>query len=229
MLFRRAKGLPDAHGNEPSLDVAMLDAGASIRDYETLTVHFWSNHALLGQPDLILHFSGKSKRSLVLLVEAKLWAEKSGHGEWDQLVRYAGILNDLKSLKLGLPREAYCFLVYLTPRDSLDEIEESARRLPENSPDRARLFRLRWQDIAAVAGETAYTAFEPARTVLADVSAFLRRRSLQYFTGFSTNDANFSFELGAGHFYTVPRRLFHGFSPPVELACLFLQKGGWVR
>lgn len=224
-LLDRAEGFPDARAEEPSLGAVMRDQGIGIANYERIVAHFWPNHPTLGQPDLILLFTGGSQRPLIILVETKLWAEKSGYGERDQLARYAAILNDLRGLGLGLPRHAFCFLVYLTPRDSLDEIEESAQRLTFPL-DRARLFRLRWQDVAAVASEVAAGAPEPARTILRDVSAFLRRRSLEYFAGFTTSNALKHLESNAGRFYLIPARLF---SQPIGLENLTVQKGGWAR
>ena len=61
-----------------------------------------------------------------MLIEAKLWADKSGIGDRDQLVRYLSILEHLDAVDAGIPRDAERFLLYLTPRESLEEVEASA-------------------------------------------------------------------------------------------------------
>jgi hypothetical protein len=185
-LFRQAKGLPNENGLEKSLTEVLAETGNPISRYKTLQIHFWANHPFWGEPDLLLHFSDGTAPPLVVLIEAKLWSGKSGTGERDQLVHYLRILDDLPALRPSLPRQAHRFLVYLTPRDSLDELEDSVGGSGDQERNRCRVFRLRWQDIVQLAKRQAASSEEPARTILADVTKFLRRRALVYFDSFKT-------------------------------------------
>jgi hypothetical protein len=153
--------------------------------YERLEVRFWRFHPTLGEPDLLLQFSGGPQPPLVILIEAKLWSGKSGTEERDQLVRYLGVLDDLDAVGVCVPPEAGRYLVYLTPREALAEVEDSLASSDSPERDRGRLFRLRWQDVLVAARQSAPDAPEPARTILADVAAFLGKLGLAYFAGFN--------------------------------------------
>jgi hypothetical protein len=228
-FFRQAKGLPNEHGLEKSLAEVQAETGILISYHKTLQIHFWANHPTLGEPDVLLHFSGGTVPPLVVLIEAKLWSCKSGTGESDQLVRYLRILDDLPALRQNLPRKAQCFLVYLTQRDSLDEIEETVGRLGDRVGDRWRLFRLRWQDIVQVAKRQSSSAEEPVRTILDDVAKFLQRRALEYFDGFRTYDWLPDIVPGGRAFYISPSRRFQGFTRIADLYAIEFHRGGWVQ
>ena len=184
-LVAAAKRVPVPGACETSLGQALAARGIDPAKYERLEARFWKSHPALGEPDLLLLFAGGPQPPLVVLIEAKLWSGKSGVEENDQLVRYLGVLDDLDAVGLGVPPEACRFLVYLTPRESFAEVEESLAWSEAPERDRGRLFRLRWQDVLEAARRSSWDAPEPARTILADVAAFLGRLGLEYFAGFT--------------------------------------------
>ena len=182
-LFALAKGC-DECGMLRTLPDAMAEQGIAFRSYSMLRVRFWQQHAMQGEPDLALVFSGRGVRPLVVLIEVKLWAGKSGSGEHDQLARYLQVLDDEKWLGDLDAADAFGFLVYLTPREAWTEVTDSLRASATPDADAKRLFRLQWQDVLDVASDTAPTAAEPARMILIDIRDFLDRRGLRYFRGF---------------------------------------------
>src|ERR1700733_12806446 len=127
--------------------------GLRISAYSSLKIHFWPAHAEFGEPDLILCFSGSGLRPLVILTEVKLWSGKSGDGEHDQLVKYVKILGDLRHLKTDdtLPGSPLTALLYLTPRESIGEIQDTLSLLQTKPADFLGVFRVQWQDLLAVA------------------------------------------------------------------------------
>src|SRR5688572_12466244 len=76
-LFSLAKGMPDKTGQERTIRQTLTEAGAACCRYEVLQTFFWASHQALGEPDLLLVFSGGHTPPLVVLVEAKLWSGKS--------------------------------------------------------------------------------------------------------------------------------------------------------
>ena len=71
----------------------------NINRYEKLEIHFWPVHSIFGEPDLILVFSGNNQLPLCFIIEAKIGANKSGEGEYDQLNRYLNALMDVTWLR----------------------------------------------------------------------------------------------------------------------------------
>ena len=187
-LFAAAKSVPGPGGGEIAFSHVLVAAGINPAGYERLTARFWVFHPTLGEPDLLLLFTGGSQPPMAVLVEAKLWAGKSGIGKDDQLARYLGVLDGLDAVGVHLPPASGRYLIYLTPRESVTEVEDSLAQSATPDRDRERLFRLRWQDVLVAARRSAATAPEPARTVLSDVAAFLGRMGLEYFDGFVRAD-----------------------------------------
>ena len=132
----------------------------------------------------MLEFIGGSSKPLLILIEAKLWAGKSGTGKNDQLVRYLKVLDDARTVLKSLPNDYHSFLIYLTQRDALNEVIDSVNELEDRTADSQRLYRMCWQDIAQVAQALAHTLGHPNDLILRDVAQFLSRRGLEYFTGF---------------------------------------------
>jgi hypothetical protein len=190
--------------------------GLCVTDYTSLRIHFWPRHSLYGVPDLALCFEGSGITSLVVLVEAKLGAEKSGTGDHDQLVRYLNILDDLPGLDLGIRAERglgdqpYAFLLYLTPRDSLDEVAESGLLWDASRPGFERLYRVQWQDVTRASRMATSPANGPSALILADVAHFLATRGLEYFRGFGQTPL-LQFMETEGTFYSGSSS-FAGFS-----------------
>src|SRR5262245_50908203 len=79
-LFRQTRGLPNEDGVELSLAKAVSLCGCAPCRYSEVKAFFWPNHPYLGEPDLLLLFSGTRLIPLIVLVEAKLWSEKGGVG-----------------------------------------------------------------------------------------------------------------------------------------------------
>lgn len=227
-LFAYARGLPGPDGQEPLLAQVLAHQRVSPDRYHDLQTIFWRPCPPLGEPDLLLFFTGGDSPPLALLVEVKLWSEKSGKGEQDQLIRYLRILDDLEVNGVPLPNEAHRYLVYLTPRDSLAEVEESLAHSDRPETDRVRLFRLRWQDVADAAAESSTRSPEPTRTILADVSRFLRALGLEHFDGFRRDP-----ELPFLHVRPVFDRAigpgFRGLTRDALLPLIEVEKARWVR
>jgi hypothetical protein len=157
------------------------ETGCSLSSFGALKALFWPDHKE-GIPDLILHFYGNQPRSVVILIEAKLYAAKSSTGEHDQLARYLRILDSLQDLRHPLPSDALALAVYLTATDSRSEIIESLSQYGDCEQARKRLFHLQWQDvIRAIELTTAASEFDAL--ILGDVRRFLRKRDLEYFSG----------------------------------------------
>jgi hypothetical protein len=203
-------------------------AGRQPSAYSRLKVHFWREHGTHGEPDLILVFSADDRPPLVVLVEAKLWSDKSGTGERDQLVRYLRVLEDLAAVKVQVPAGASRYLVYLTPRESLAEVADSAGRVDDPGRDRGRLFRLQWQDVLEAADAAWPGSPEPACTILADVAGFLRELGLEYFKGMSRLEELPLLDPGFGGFYATGARAFRGMTREPGFDCFEVCKGGWA-
>jgi hypothetical protein len=227
-LLKRAKGLPGEDGLEPSLGRVLADAGLPPSAYSRLEARFWRQHATHGEPDLILVFTAAGLRPLVVLIEAKLWAEKSGTGDRDQLVRYLRVLEDLAAVGIHVPADAARFLVYLTPGESLVEVADSAARVDDAARDLPRLFRLQWQDVVEAAGGAGPGSLEPARTILADVACFLRTLGLEYFRGMSRLHDLPLLDQGFGSFYTAGLTGFRGMTREPGLDFFEICKGAWA-
>jgi hypothetical protein len=135
-LFAHTLGMPTlpAKSAGSTLAEALIASAVDIAAFEQLEVLFWASHPLFGVPDLILCFTGTGKRALVVLIEAKLWSDKSGAGEFDQIARYVRLLEQPDSLRPRLPRDFTWVLVYLTPRESLAELDEKRCSLYKSRP-----------------------------------------------------------------------------------------------
>jgi hypothetical protein len=208
-----ARGLPTKTG-EQTLTEAAANMGCRIGCYSGLRAVFWPRHPSLGMPDLLLCFTGPELRPFVLIIEAKLWANKSGAGEQDQLGRYLDILDDLCSVEPSLSSEelgsAFSALLYITPRESIAELLETAALRAAGSETGLRLFRVQWQDIIVAASKQTAEADWIARTILRDVSTFLRQRGLEYYSGFRRFPIPASARLN-GNFYRESQG-FSGFA-----------------
>jgi hypothetical protein len=213
-FFSRARGLP-IEGREHSLQEYLDYQNICLSEFTKIEAAFWPAHPCLGTPDVALCFSGRPDCSpFVLIIEAKLWSGKSGSGPDDQLRRYLSMLKSLSKLSLPVApaalSNATTALLYLTPHESLTELEETSALCNDEPELRTRLFRAQWQDILAAAGE-ARTSTDPiTSTILADVAAFLNTRGLEYFRGFNQQSLG-RFDASDGKFYRESQA-FSGFS-----------------
>jgi hypothetical protein len=200
--------------------------GLRISQYSSLKIHFWPSHAEFGEPDLVLCFSGSGLRPLVVLTEVKLWSGKSGEGEHDQLVKYVKLLSDLRHLKTNetLPGSPLTALLYLTPRESIGEIQDTLSLLETKPTDFLGIFRVQWQELLAMAIRTMPSEEGMARTILQDVQRFLRRRGLEYFRGFNEELYLPALDSRDGAFYAVDL-----FVRRTDLDAFAIERAGWIQ
>jgi hypothetical protein len=180
-LFDLAISQPIGSDRMTAGELIRLETGCPLSSFTSLEAIFWPEHKQ-GIPDLVLHFSGNQTRSVVVLVEAKLDAGKSGHGEYDQLARYLRILDSLGELRPPLPSDAIALSVYLTAIDSRSDVIESLAEFGDTPESRKRLYQLQWQDLVRAIGSTQPSS-ETEALILRDVRAFLHTRGLEYFSG----------------------------------------------
>jgi hypothetical protein len=221
-FLAETKGFPV----ETCLCQVLSTRGLRISEYASLKIHFWPSHAEFGEPDLVLCFSGNGLRPLVLLTEVKLWSGKSGNGEDDQLVKYAKILCDLRHLKTNetLPDGPLTALLYLTPRESIGEIQDTLSLLETKPTDFLGVFRVQWQDLLAVATRATPSAEGMARAILQDIQRFLRRRGLEYFQGFKEEPHFPALDSRDCAFYVVDL-----FVQRTELDAFAIERAGWIQ
>ena len=195
------------------------DLGADIRNYEKVNAHFWPAHQKLGEPDLLLVFSGGDQLPLCFIIEAKLWANKSGSEEQDQLNRYLTAMKDSDWLgkvtgfneSLAVPG-----LIYLTPRAAWSELYDSIKHAPDYLVAQSALFLLQWQDGLEAARQVYPQADEPQRSMLSHIVDFLEHRGLAYFRGFSHLPLE-AIDAIQTHFYSPAKPWFSGFTEiPLE-------------
>lgn len=184
-VFGRAVSLPIGSRVLTASQHIRQETGKPLGSFVEVQAIFWPEHKE-GIPDLVLHFYGGQARSVVVLVEAKLNATKSGTGDNDQLARYLRLLDSLDVLKPALPLDAITAAVYLTATDSQSEVIESLKQYGDSDHSRRRLYRLQWQDLIG-AIDQAQPRSSLERLVLSDVRAFLRARDLEYFSGMDTS------------------------------------------
>lgn len=181
-LFRRCRSLPDGGTELTAYDYLRELTGTGTERYESLRVVFWPRHPK-GQPDLLLVFTRLGFRSIVVCVEAKLNAGKSGVEERDQLARYLQACDSLACMQPHVPADAASVVVYLTTHDSRGELLDSLSVYGESTSARSRLYRLEWQDVLSAADESASAEKELHPEIVRDVASFLRVRDLIHFSG----------------------------------------------
>ncbi|HEV2470150.1 MAG TPA: hypothetical protein VGS78_13245 [Candidatus Sulfotelmatobacter sp.] len=180
-LFELAISLPINRRLISAGEYIREHAGRSLSSYTNLRAIFWPNHPK-GIPDVVLHFHASKASPVVIIIEAKLEAGKSGTGDDDQLARYLGLLDSLGDLRPKVPSDAIRVLVYLTTMDSRSDLMESLSVHGDTDASREHLYRLQWQDLVTAVERTRVTDSHEA-LILEDVRAFLRKRDLEYFSG----------------------------------------------
>ncbi len=223
-LLGKARTLP-VEGTE-RLFAEVLGTDYAVNSYQTLKVHFWPRCAGLGEPELALCFTGESQKPLVVLVEVKLWASKSGLGEHDQLMRYLRIADQIHLLTPVVPADSKVAVLYLTPREAMTEVQDSLSAAGDTLQNRLRLFRLQWQDVLNVITDAVEAESEFNCLILKDVGEFLRARRLEYFGGFRTTPSSERLRGWCGSFLSV-ERAFKGFTLPPEVREVQVVRGAW--
>ena len=231
-LFEHALGMEEGLTLTNSLRTNHI----ALARYSRLATHFWPKHPKFGDPDLILQFSGEEVPSLFVLIEVKLWAGMSGSGKSGQVPRYMRLLDDLGALGFKVEKNDIKVLVYLTPRDSSKELEESLQAITEPENARDHMFRLQWQDILATARHVANPyavsiATDATATILDDVAKFLDHRNLAYFSGFGQNDNLDNLTSEEASFYGTAKSLegqFQGMTEQSAFDFFHIKSGGWM-
>ena len=195
-VFRRAQTVS---GEASNLLEQVIAAGVQIAGKCEVSFEFWPYVKKYGEPDLLVRFRCGSSRPLVLVIEVKLFSEKSSWGpEDDQLCRYFDLLNDKAALSTLLREDvndAVTALVYLTERYAGAEVLESIALAPQQDAA-TRIFPLQWQDLTEAIREV-----NPDRdSLLGEVLRFLERRDYEHFRGFHDVDA--SLLPASGLYYT---------------------------
>ncbi len=218
-LFANAR---DATEAEHSLSNVLEDNNnVSLKQCTKLEIEFWPYHEGIGEPDMILTFLDHENRPrLTIVVEVKFHSEKSGTGDDDQLARYMELVTN--------PRDqaAYVCLIYLTPRESLNEINDTIASHPHLGKCRDRIFQLRWQAILDVAeceaSQYGGDGF-PYDTILTDVVAFLRKRGLEHFKGMQESSSLTLFDITPA----LWNGLGSGINEIHSLELFTIEKGDW--
>ena len=151
-------------------------------------------------------FRGK-QRTLVVFVEVKLDSPKSGRGKKDQLARYLQIADDLPNVTPRLPQDSVSLVIYLTPRESADEVAESLQVYGDTAETRKRLLRVQWQDMNDAIDESIRSFEGTNRMILSDVRRFLKGRGLEYFNGFGAVPGLFDLRELDGPFYNQVKEI----------------------
>lgn len=181
-LFELAISLPINNRSMSAGEYIRKRAGRSLSSYASVQAIFWPNHPK-GTPDVVLHFQASGATPVVIVIEAKLNAGKSGTGDDDQLARYLQLLDSLGELRPKMPSDAIRILVYLTTMDARSDLMESLFVYGDTDVSRERLYRLQWQDLVAAVENTTAKGTDTEGLILRDVRAFLRKRDLEYFSG----------------------------------------------
>ena len=196
-LFAKAKSSSLAR-RDGSLAQYIAETGHRLSEYSRLDIDFWPYDPKFGEPDFILRLSGTGLTPIIIVFEVKLWARKSGTGEFDQLGKYLDLLNNLEPLRVPVPLKA---LVYLTLLDSRTEVQETLSSRGNAELDATRLFHLRWQDVTSSAVTETAMCEGVSALVLRDVATFLTKRGYDYFDGFVQDGSLCDLKKSDGAFY----------------------------
>jgi hypothetical protein len=177
-LFETARSVD---GSNVSLMKELAAAGVTLATDCAPTMLFWPMTSC-GEPDILVHLRSSSGPPVVIVIEVKLYAQKSSVGEDDQLCRYFNLLHKHEELKklfgadLAMPEVA---LIYLTERFAAAEVLESAS-LSTHANAGTRMYPLQWQDLTALIRELS----PPRDSAMGEVLRFLQRRNYDHFGGF---------------------------------------------
>ncbi len=220
----------DATDDERTLkDVLNDDANNVLKQCTNLKIDFWPNYEIVGEPDMILQFCNHANRALLtIVVEVKFHSGESGN----QLARYMKLVtNPTRDARAD-------YLIYLTPRESLNEINEAISADQDLEKFRHKLFRLQWQDVLEVAKEAGKKQSGkrfPYDTILADVATLLRKRGLEHFKGMQVVNALKRFDIKSAPWRGSKRsisgtdkdRRFNGMNESNDLEMFTIKKGAW--
>jgi hypothetical protein len=199
-------------------------AGCSLSSYGCVQSIFWPNHPQ-GTPDVVLLFQESGALPVVIVIEAKLEAGKSGAGDDDQLARYLQLLDSLDALSPKVPSNAISILVYLTTMDSRTDLMESLSVYGDTEASRKRLYGLQWQDLVTAAERTTAYGSDMEALILRDVRAFLRKRDLEYFSGMTIPAGLPLMSVVDGDLF-ANEQLFDAVDVPTDIADIL---EGWIH
>ena len=194
-----------------------------------MEIVFWEYYEVIGEPDMILKFYDHKNQTLItIVVEVKFHSGESGN----QLARYMKLVTNPPH------GDKADYLIYLTPRESLYEINEtiSSHQCLENVRD--RMFCLQWQDVLEVAEGEADPQVKDQfsyKTILDDVVTLLRKRGLEYFKGMEPLNSLEPFEIKPAPWIGSEESLsdvdkdhhFSGMNEINTLEYFTIEKGTW--
>lgn len=169
---------------------------------------FWEKIKGYGEPDLIIKFSHKSGKELILCIEVKYYGSKSGVGEDDQLRKYFEGMSIFSSKK----QSEFLGLIYLTKDSSKEELMESLECMKSknlNNPE-SKLFQLRWSDMTKTIKEYPTNLSTLEKEIMQDLFNYLKFKNLIQFSKFSYQSEKF--RLVREPTYKEGRKIFRGFT-----------------
>ncbi len=147
---------------------------------------WWDEHDEVAgaEPDAVLTLHRPNARPLLIVIEAKHEAGKSGHGDQDQLLRqYASGLEIARRGELDFGGVVYLTSHLAMPRD---EIAASGARIRATLGETALLYWASWRDVMPLL-EAMPTSADPLRAALVrDLLEALDRLGFQGFRGWKS-------------------------------------------
>lgn len=166
--------------------------GIELSCYQNVKYIFWNKHIRYGEPDLLLLFTNHihGEDDFLLVIEAKFKSDKSGTGDYDQLMRYysavKGEIEGFKDSQVANFKGKRGYVIYLTEAAAADEIEESIKSIRKNdiSFDNS-IFHLRWHQLYKMLLDRINIYSNTERMIAEDLIKYLERMGLKEFTGIS--------------------------------------------
>jgi hypothetical protein len=168
----------------------LKDKGIELRCYEKIKYIFWNKHIKYGEPDLILLFTNHihEEEDLLLVIEAKFKSEKSGTGDYDQLMRYySAVKNGVEGFsdnEIANFKGKKGYIIYLTEAEASVEIQDSIKsiRKAEVNFDNS-IFHLRWHQLYKVLADMINVYSNTERMIAEDLIKYLEKVGLREFSG----------------------------------------------
>lgn len=163
-----------------------------IRCFQQAKLFFWTKHSKYGEPDLIIIFTDHAhgEDDLLIIVEAKFKSDKSGTGEYDQLMRYyKAVCEDIENFNdfeiAGFTgRKGY--IVYLTESEAVDQIKDSIAEIKKTDQNyKDKIFHLRWHQLHTVLSHNVQALASREKLIALDLIKYLEKLGLSEFRGVS--------------------------------------------
>ena len=238
-IFGTLKYLPLDSGLIPFIEDAFLyddlrtplwkrlnQDGIELRCYENIKYIFWNRHTQYGEPDLILLFTNHihGVEDFLLVIEAKFKSEKSGTGDYDQLMRYYSSVvkgvEGFSDIEISSFKGKKGYIIYLTESEASDEIQDSIKSIRKAEMTfNNSLFHLRWHQLYKVLVDRKNIYSNTERMIAEDLMKYLERVGLREFSGVKVPDesivritsinkpiffSNFNEEIEKSYFSELP-------------------------